>query len=136
MLGAARANGHIGQSANFDSLRPLRCLRFVRSLFVSRGKGALPPLPSKEKIGLPVLPPLWPSACAPCRIDADPHPRIMRRPFGFASGREIPLRFVSLPPSPRSRRRGLGSRSGAPAPSGKSKTASREKGMENPHDYR
>ncbi|MER9629592.1 ParB/RepB/Spo0J family partition protein [Mesorhizobium sp. M0296] len=81
------------------------------------GEGALPPLPCKEKIGLPVLPPRGP-ARASCRIDADPH-----------SGSSAPLRLrpragdpppicLLAPLSPAVPHE-LGSRSGAPAPSGR-----------------
>ncbi len=89
-----------------------RCAAFAwyAHCFLQWGKGARPPLPCKGKIGLPVLPPL--ARLASCRIDADPHPRILRRPFG----RAIPLRFVPLPPSPPLFRTSSGSRSGAPAP--------------------
>lgn len=49
------------------------------------GKEALPPLPCKGKIGLPVLPPRG-QGRAPCRIDADPHTQIGAAPSASPSG--------------------------------------------------
>lgn len=76
--------------------------------------------PATGKTGLPVLPrassPAPPANSPLCRTRCADFARPARILATCPSGRVIPLRFCLLPPSLRSDRRLLGSRSRAPAP--------------------
>ena len=98
----------------------LRVTAAISAHFVAseRERGLCPlSLTSKKTVSPSFL--RYAFGCAPCRIDADPLRRIMRRPFGFASGGRTPSVFSLASLSPAAPRE-LGEQEPRSCPSGKS----------------